>query len=270
MRTNKLFHKPIQLTCMILLLVSSASYTLQVQATQTQSIILAQRFPPNGEPTGRRRGGTSRGENCPNLKTSITALVPGEEHSNKSLLGFTVAEYPTFWVYLPELPANLQFGEFVLQDEEGHDIYRTPLTLPAKPGTLAISLPSNPKYALKLNSKYHWFFRVYCGKIQEQPDYFFVDAWLQRVALTPNLERQLNKAKPKEFTVYTANNIWYDALTNLAERRRANPNEQVLAEEWTKLLKTVGLAELAESPILQAFDTLRPKGWEIPGSQTRR
>ncbi|KYC42409.1 hypothetical protein WA1_20810 [Scytonema hofmannii PCC 7110] len=248
-------HKQFSLACAIVLVASSASYAAEVQATKVQPIILAQKFPPNGEPTGRRRGGTSRGENCPDLETPVTAIVPGDENNNKSLFASTVAEYPTFWVYLPKLPDNLRSGEFVLQDEQGQDIYRTPLTLPRKPGALSIALPSNPKYALKLNSKYQWFFRVYCNNKQQIPsDYFFVDAWLQRVALTPNLQQELNKAKAKEHTVYTANNLWYDAITSLGERRRDNPNDRLLAEEWAKLLKTMGLLELAQEPILHALE----------------
>ena len=116
-------------------------------------IHLAQNFPDEGDPKGRRRGGTSRREGCPNLKRPITALVPGEETNGTSFLASTVAEHPTFWVYVPELPTNLRSGEFVLQDEQENDVWRTPLTLPEKSGAIAINLPPNPQYALKQNSK---------------------------------------------------------------------------------------------------------------------
>jgi hypothetical protein len=229
---------------------SSASLSLSNIIANTP-IHLAQDFPDEGDPKGRRRGGTSRGESCPKLKTPITALVPGEETSDRSFLASTVAEYPTFWVYVPEFPANLRSGEFVLQDEEGNDVFRTAIPLPGKPGAIAIGLPPNPQYALKQNSKYHWFFRVYCGNPQNQTEYFFVDAWVQRVALTPDLQRQLETAKPREYTAYAAHKVWYDAVTNLAELRRTNPGDRVLTEEWTNLLKAVGLEELAQAPIVQ-------------------
>ena len=224
-------------------------------------IHLAQNFPDEGDPKGRRRGGTSRREGCPNLKTPITALVPGEETNGTSFLASTVAEYPTFWVYVPELPTNFRSGEFVLQDEQENDVWRTPLTLPEKSGAIAISLPPNRKYALKQDLKYHWFFRVYCGEPQNKPEYFFVDAWVQRVAMTPDLQRQLATAKPREYTAYAAHNVWYDAVTNLAELRSTNPGVsevppqevRVLAQEWTNLLKAVGLEELAQAPIVQRY-----------------
>lgn len=262
MSKNKLPQRHHKLFCAIPLLVFSlVSYQPKVQANPAQLFqnrvhdrpnLFAQKFPDKGEPVGRRRGGTGRRDGCPDLKTPITALVPGEENNNKSYLGSTVAEYPTFWVYVPELPTNLRLGEFVLQDEQGNDVYRTSLTLPGKAGSMGISLPSSSQYALKQNSKYHWFFRVYCGDPQNKPEYFFVDAWLQRVALNPELQQQLKTTKSGQYRVYAANNLWYDAITNLAELRSSNPNERVLSEDWTNLFKAVGLEELAQVPILQS------------------
>ncbi|MBW4593429.1 MAG: DUF928 domain-containing protein [Brasilonema angustatum HA4187-MV1] len=263
MSKNKLLQRHYQLACSILLLsLGLVNYPPKVQANPEQSFqnkithtpnLFAQKFPDNGEPKGRRRGGTSRRDGCPSLKTPVTAIVPGEEKNNKSFLGATLAEYPTFWVYLPELPTNLRSGEFVLQDDQGHDIYRTSLTLPAKAGTVGITLPSNSQYALKQNSKYHWFFRVYCGNPQNKPEYFFVDAWLKRVALTPQLQQQLKTAKSQEYKIYTANNLWYDAITNLAELRRTGSDTDTLAKDWTSLFKAVDLEELAGAPILQRY-----------------
>jgi hypothetical protein len=279
MSRNMLPHKPIKLAGVIpVLLLTLATYPPGVQAQLARSplappsersalrssaslslsniiantpIHLAQNFPDEGDPKGRRRGGTSRREGCPDLRTPITALVPGEETNGTSFLASTVAEYPTFWVYVPEFPANLRSGEFVLQDEEGKDVFRTAIPLSGKAGAIAIGLPPNPQYALKQNSKYHWFFRVYCGGSQNQSEYIFVDAWVQRVALTPDLQRQLETAKPREYTAYAAHKVWYDAVTNLAELRRTNPGDRVLTEEWTNLLKAVGLEELAQAPIVQ-------------------
>ncbi|KAB8320997.1 DUF928 domain-containing protein [Tolypothrix campylonemoides VB511288] len=265
MSKNKLPQRHYKLACAIpLLVVGLVSDPIKVQANPVQAFrnrithtsnLLAQKFPDNGDPKGRRRGGTSRRDGCPELKTPITALVPGEESNNKSYLGSTVAEYPTFWVYVPELPTNSRFGEFVLQDEQGNDVYRTSLTLPGKAGTIGISLPSNSQYALKQNSKYHWFFRVYCNNPQNKPEYFFVDAWLQRVALSRDIEQQLKTAKSGEYKVYAANNLWYDAITNLAELRSSNPNERVLSQDWTNLFEAVGLEELAQVPILQSYSS---------------
>lgn len=259
-------------------LILLASYPAQVhsQVTQpvkkvvpnTQNPLAKLKFPRNGTPIGRRQGGARRtGTQCPDLKTPITALVPGEETADesKSFLAFTVSEYPTFWVYVPQLPTNLRTGEFVFQDDLGKDIYRKPLTLPEKAGAIGIRLPQSPQYALKTNNKYQWYFKVNCGDSQNTSEYFYVKAWVQRVALTSQLESQLNTAKPGEYIVYAVNDIWQDAVTSLAEMRRINSDVgkatptlreakateyRVLNDDWTNLLTAVGLSEFASAPIV--------------------
>ena len=264
MNKNKLPQRHHKQACALsLLVIGLVSAPIKVQGNPIQSLgnrvtdtsnLFAQKFPDNGDPKGRRRGGTSRRDGCPELKTPMTALVPGEESNNKSFFASTVAEYPTFWVYVPELPTDSRFGEFVLQDEQGNDLYRTSLRLSGKAGTIGVSLPSSLQYGLKQNLKYHWFFRVYCGHPENKPEYFFVDAWLQRIELTRDIEQQLKTANSREYKVYVANNLWYDAVTNLAELRSSHPTEGVLAEDWTQLFKSVGLEELAQAPIVQRYN----------------
>ena len=237
-------------------------YPVQVQAqsftnaiANKQSKPSDQQFPDDGDPTGRRRGGTSRGD-CPSLKTPITALVAGEDTDNKSFIGSTLAQYPTFWVYLPELPNNIRSGEFVLQNQQGSDILRQAIALPGKSGIIGISLPQNPQLALRTNSKYHWYFNVYCDTPQKNSAYV-VDAWVRRLAPTAEIQRQLSGAKSPQYNVYAANNIWYDAVNNLAQKRLTNPNDATLAEDWGKLLKSVGLSELTSAPIIQRYTVNR-------------
>ncbi|MBD2778132.1 DUF928 domain-containing protein [Iningainema tapete] len=257
MGKNKLAQRQIKFAGVICLLFVILAYPRGVEARRAHQDnvntpkYLAQKFPDEGEPRGRRRGGTSRREGCPELKTSLTALVPGDKYNNDSFFGATVAEYPTFWVYVPELPKNVRAAEFVLQDKEGKDIYRTSITLTGQ-GVMGVSLPSQPQYALKQNTNYHWFFRVFCGEPQNKSEYFFVDAWLQRLALNPKLQQQLNVAKSKQYSVFADHNLWYDAVTNLVELRRSNPDDRTLVQDWTNLLKSVGLVELAAAPLTES------------------
>jgi hypothetical protein len=217
-------------------------------------------FPDNGAPTGRRRGGTSRRDGCPDLKTPITALVPGDKNNHKSFTASTVSEYPSFWVYVPnELVTKFNSGEFVLQDENNNDIWRTSITLAGQEGVRSITLPSNPQYALKEGSKYHWYFKVYCGQPEDKPEYFYVDAWVQRVALTPELQQKLNNATSQEYKIYGANELWYDAVTNLADLYRNNSRSRALQEDWTKLLASVGLEEFAGKYVGGKIDTYATK-----------
>lgn len=279
MTSKKLPLQQMKLACVMpLVLVSLTSCPPPVRAQLAESvsnpldiarIYFAQlpKFPDNGAPTGRRRGGTSR-DGCPALNTPLTALVPGEETLgelqggaspkiiSKSLLASTVAEYPTFWFYVPQLTTTARSGEFVLQNEAGDDVYRTPVTLPEKPGVISISLPMSPQYSLKTDNKYLWYFKVYCGAPKNTSEYFFVDGWVQRVALTRNLESQLKTAKPGGYMAYAANNIWYDALTNLADLLSTDSQNATLVEDWADLLKSVGLQDLAQAPIVQRYSQL--------------
>ncbi|MDZ8188453.1 MAG: DUF928 domain-containing protein [Nostoc sp. ChiSLP02] len=222
-------------------------------------------FPDNGIPTGRRKGGTSR-DACSVLSMPVTAIVPGEETlssaqkgtlpqtiSSKSFLALTVSEYPIFWFYIPNLPPNLHSAEFVLLNEIEDDIYRSRLTLPEKPGVISISLPQQPKYSLDVDKKYHWYLKVYCNDLRKTSGYFYIDGLVQRVALTQKLESQLKAVKPREYIAYIDNGIWYDAITNLASLRSSNLQNDTLQKDWANLLKSVGLQDIAEEPIVRYY-----------------
>ena len=252
-----------KLTCiMTLVLLGLVSYHTKVSAQvgqllnqpliNTSSQFQRPKFPDNGAPTGRRKGGTSR-DGCTPLNTPITALVPGEEigEESKSFLAFTTSEYPTFWVFVPELPNNDVFGEFLLQDENDKNIYKTSLSLPPKASIIGIKLPHNSQSALKINKNYQWYFKVFCGNPQRTSEYFYVNAWIQRVPLNSNLESQLKRTQLKEYTTYAHNQIWQDALTHLATLHDSNLNSRIIIEDWTLLLKDVGLAEFATAPIVE-------------------
>jgi hypothetical protein len=200
--------------------------------------------PPSsaGTPRGRRSGGASR-DDCPAVGTPLTALVPDNN------LGLTIAESPTFWFFVPQLPATARSGEFVLQDEKHNDVYRTPFSLSGKPGVVSIRLPSNLQSSLKTDQMYRWYFRIYCQP-QTTSVYFWVEGWVKQVALNPSLESQLEAAKPREYIAYAENGIWHEALTKLAELRLSDPQNATLSENWTQLLRAVDLEELAKEPLL--------------------
>lgn len=265
MNTKKLFIQSIQRTCVILpLFVSMTSYwqSVQAQLPNFQNLIKNSQFqsfqqpklPPNGAPTGRRKGGAGRNPDCPSSLTNLTALVPGEQ--GKSYLASTVAENPTFWFYVPELPETARSAEFVLQSKNGRevqDIYRLPLTLSGQAGIISITTPSQPQYALKANQEYHWYFEIYCGDRQTTSDHVFVDGFIQRQMLPGILDNESTTAESKEYLTYSANNIWHDALTKLGQLRRANPHNATINQDWVDLLNAVGLQDLAQEAIVEHY-----------------
>ncbi|MDJ0772643.1 MAG: DUF928 domain-containing protein [Mastigocoleus sp. MO_167.B18] len=224
---------------------------------KTQKYLLAQQVPDNiGAPTGRRKGGATRDpKQCSSLEKPITALVPGGKsgEKNKSFFASTIDQYLNVWLFVPQLTTPMKFGEFVLQDDSGNDILRKRMSLPQKAGVIGISIPQNPQYALKENHKYQWYFQVYCGDPKIPREYAYVDAWLQRVALTPNLQKQLRTTKQGKYTVYSKNHLWYDAVSDLAQLRTRNPNSKQLARDWANLLKIFNLEEFVDVPIIDNY-----------------
>ncbi|MCF4965684.1 DUF928 domain-containing protein [Nostoc sp. CMAA1605] len=223
-------------------------------ANNQQNLFTPPQFPDNGAPVGRRRGGTSRND-CPALNIPLTALVPGQEkldnfQGSTSFLAATISEYPTFWVYIPDLPSNIRHGEFILQNEIGEDIYRTSLKLPSISGVININLPSEPRYSLKLGQKYHWYFKIYCGLENSESKYFYVDAWIERIALTKNIDREIKSIKSHKYLAYFHQKIWYDAITELGQLLQTNSQNNTLKTDWAEILKSIDLSDIAQEPVL--------------------
>lgn len=193
-----------------------------------------------GRPGGR--GGTGSRGDCPPVDVQLTALIPS------SNLGSSVEAHPTLWFYIPYKSSEVAGAEFSLQDEQNNDIYRTNFTLPRTPGTVSLSLVQAPP--LEINKKYQWYVKVYCSQ-QKLSAPVFIRSWVQRVALTPELEKQLKTATTsrERIAFYAQNGIWYSALTELAKLRVAQPQNVTVNNDWASLLRDVGLENLVQKPV---------------------
>lgn len=250
---QKIPYQNIERACIFsLLLVSLMSYSQSVQAQlslsrntvsrntieNSQKQAKKPKLPKNGAPTGRRRAGAGRNPDCPSSLKGLTALVPGD--GEELFLVSTVAAYPTYWFYVPELPETAREAELVLQERDGRkvkNVYRKPLKLSGKAGIISITPPDKSEYCLKENKTYQWYFHVYCGDTKATSDNFYVDGFVQKKAQTQ-----------------TVDSDWYDTLTNLGKQRRAKSQDESINKSWVDLLKGVGLSELADKPILEHYD----------------
>lgn len=190
-------------------------------------------LPDEGAPRGRRKGAASRTalRSCPLKVFNLTALVP-EIEKNKPW-GLTFAEHPTFWVFIPAMPVEVRSAEFVLQDEEDRDVYRTQLVLPATSGIIKINLPDLPQYSLEIDKSYRWTFKIFCD--QQNPYYYVsVDGIVKRVSQNSN----------------NVNSVWYDILSDLANRRLAAPEDIQLRDDWAQLMRQIDLEELSQAELL--------------------
>lgn len=198
----------------------------------------------DGSSRGRpgRRGGTGSRGDCPPVDMQLTALIPS------SNLGTSIEAHPTLWFYIPYQSSQVASAEFSLQDEQNNDVYRATFTPPGTPGTVSLSLAQAPP--LDINKKYQWYVKIYCSQ-QALSSPVFIRSWVQRVALKPQLERQLQTATTPRarIAIYAQNGIWYSALTELAKLRVAEPQNATVNNNWANLLRDIGLENLAQKHI---------------------
>ncbi|BAZ51616.1 hypothetical protein NIES4103_42740 [Nostoc sp. NIES-4103] len=210
--------------------------------------------PESGNPGGRVRGGARRGT----YLSHLTALVPffnGKPDSVTNVWGLTTEAKPTFWVHTSysikdSLTKDCAYTtEFVLQDENSNPIYTKPITLPAQPGIISISLPADAP-SLEIGKQYRWFLNIGCDSNQPSPP-ITVEAVIERVNLKPEIAQQLKRATPlQQFTIYAQNGIWHNALSTLAKLRQQNPQDAALKAEWKNLLSSIRLDDVAGEPIV--------------------
>lgn len=205
-----------------------------------------------GKP-GRREGGGTRG---PCVKNSanyhLTSLVPANS------FGTTLAEYPTFFVYVPTIKEQEKPQlEFALKTENDMVIYKTNFTIARSPGVVSVSLPASANLPrLEENKNYKWSFTLICNPEDpsDRSSNSDVKGSIRRVRLNPTIVQQLEGATlPRDKVVaYTTAGIWFDALSTLAELRRATPSDPTLEKDWKNLLQSVGLETIASEPLLQS------------------
>lgn len=193
----------------------------------------------------RRIPGASRG-GCiapPNDKPTLTALVP------ETGAQLTTAGYPTFFFYIPQIPA--QALELALSDEHDEELYTVTFKPTSKPGIFGFSLPTNSMRPLEIGKRYHWSFSLICDRSDRSGD-LVVEGAIQRVKPDPNLTAQLEKAQQGErAALYATAGFWQDTLATLAYLRRLNPSDSGLRSDWEDLLRSQGLQTIAQEPLIQ-------------------
>ncbi|NEQ71571.1 MAG: DUF928 domain-containing protein [Symploca sp. SIO2D2] len=192
----------------------------------------------DGAPDGREPSGTRRGY-CEETDTPFTPLLPVSE---SGFSGLTITEHPTFWFYIPYQTSSISSGQFSLIDQEENEIYWASFQLPETPGFVKVSLPQQAP-SLANNQEYHWHFELTCtSTASSSEEKVWHQGVVQRVELA-DVETQLNTAGLLQgVNLYIANNILYDASTELVEISDT-------PQAWRQLLQAFGLEELAGEPI---------------------
>ena len=192
------------------------------------------RIPPNRVKPG---GGLNFArQSCGENSASLTALVPVD---NPVL---TTQPYPSFLFYIPDAPTAISHGEFaIFSADEKQQIYSTTVNFERTPGIIKIDIPPLEQYALEEATYYHWYFRVYCQDSMDVRQSLDVDGWIQRIALTPTIESQIEARSP---------DVWYDAIAFTAENLITTPSSLLVSQRWVELLQHIDLEYLVNYPII--------------------
>lgn len=224
-----------------LTLAQSASNQQNIQDTQ---IVFNDPPPPSqGSPSGRQRGGASRGP-CREFE-ALTALVPS---NNGMVWGQTTSDRPTFWFYLPNQLTAQTPVEFVVYDAADNYVYNTRFTAPeTRSGLINIPIPATAK-SLEVGKTYSWTLSVYCDPAKPSTS-VFVKGTIQRVNLDAAVQNRLQGATSiEQAKIYAANGIWFEALNILAGLQHSNTDRSLVASSWVSLLQQVKLDSLTQVP----------------------
>lgn len=171
----------------------------------------------------------------------------------ESSIELTTQTTTDLWFYLPKHPERVSRAELMLQDEQNQDVIAAPISipLPTSSGAFKIDLKTE-ELTLPVDTPYHWYISIVCNaeRPSQNPS---VDAWIQRIFLTSDLEAQLASiVNPRDrVDVYLEQAIWHDALSQLAALRCRSPEDEALSEDWITLLESIGISEnVAAEPIL--------------------
>jgi Domain of Unknown Function (DUF928) len=194
-------------------------------------------FDPPGDPAPQQTvGSSSRGED-----SLVTALVPETNH------GRTVAERPTFFIYLPEI--SLKQGFFSIQDEDRNGLYQAYIDIPENRGIISVTLPEDAP-PLEVGKNYEWHFVAITGETL-RPDSPQISGWIKRVELSSDVTAITRSGVSlKLATAYAQQGIWYDTLSTLVELKHLQPDNGDLNGEWAELLEQVGLGAIAANPVV--------------------
>ena len=179
--------------------------------------------------TGTSGGGRN---DCPSVDLAITALIP-----QNSDFHVTTEANPTLWFYVPYSSEETPIGEFVLQDENRNDIFRSDFTLPENRGFVSFTIPDNEK-ALILEQNYRWYFQLYCDA-QKESTPLFVQGWVKRIAEDDSINHEINLTTPINDVFNAAKKDWYSVVNDLVNIRSNNLTDEVFNQTWIDFWKTI-------------------------------
>lgn len=270
-------HLASRLTILALLLSSTVLTANAPAQAQAQAQRRPRRSPVNfvmptlsydrGAP-GKRSEGASRTSFC-GMPEGPVALTPhyseasvqpgGAVKEQHYVLTKTSQAQPTFALHMPlagDEVADLVLT-LVVEDLAGNLLYELPIPNPTEAGILTFQ-PAPSEVPLVLGQRYNWavMIEVACEEQDRaMPDYAWVGGQIERQA--PEPASLVGLSREERAQVYAEQGFWHEAMAVIADLHRQMPeNEQYLAD-WTALLDSIGLADLAAVPLADCNQLLK-------------
>ncbi|MBW4693926.1 MAG: DUF928 domain-containing protein [Lyngbya sp. HA4199-MV5] len=233
---------------MLLSMLPATAQTVKPRSTIAPPVKVSLKFavPKKGAPRstagGASRGSCLRGGIQPASKR-LTAVMPSTR------LGLTFAERPSFFVYVPQSPAQTA-GFLLLSDDDTEVVYETTFALPSQAGIVRFDLPENAP-ALQVGKQYHWFVTTLCDATSGLSGSPTVEGWVERSTPNGSLTKALQKTLPgNRPALYAEAGIWHETLSTLADLQRQYPQNSKFLKDWREALQSVGLTTVASEPLV--------------------
>jgi Domain of Unknown Function (DUF928) len=249
-RLNLRFFLSFTLMGLVLIPVGVRSAIAKPLATGRISAKVIFTPPPTDKKPSRTSGAGSRGGGCMQASPVEAPAAAVNASATPSLMalmpvvntGLTVAEHPSFWVYIPETPAKQVVLSLRENGSKPHS--QTFFNISKTPGVISLSLPQRAP-ALEIGKTYQWAVTLICGE-KPNPNDPVIVSWVSRAALAPAAQpTALERA-----VAYGRQGIWFDALTALAQAKRSQPNQPELQATWASFLASAGLQVIISEPLL--------------------
>lgn len=232
---GKLFTTVIVSQALIFSLPSTAQSELASKATSLPDVIVFNETlepPGEPEPKGNTSGAGSRdGLRCSPNEKSIRPLMP------KNNFGLTLAQHPAISIYLPKTSAKSVALTFKNETGNHYERIFLPITTSGRIVSFSLSKENSP---LVVGNNYQWSLVVVCGKTI-QPDDPTFKGWVQRVAKTSRMAKELNSKTPIwQAKWYGERGYWYDMLRAMEEAKKAQPQNAQLTALVQKFWESMG------------------------------
>lgn len=200
--------------------------------------------------TRGRKGGRRRGA-CTEVSDNFALRLLVPEHT-----GQTLEEQPTLYWSVSEPLENAQFT-FVLNEmpdalsfDFSEPLIHTTFHKSVQAGIQALPLtqilpPAQKDFRLEEGKEYQWFISLICDP-KELSLNVTASGSIKRVVPSPKLLTTLEKTPQQALPqLYAKHGIWYNAIDTVSQQIDKHPNVQAPRQIRARLLKQVGLPEVA-------------------------